>query len=185
MAVGPATLEYLKWFEIPITFNRSDHPDFILKMGRYRLIVGPIIKDVKLNRVLVEGGRELNILFWKTFDQMGLPRSALRSNRAPFQGIVSGAVVILVRHITLHVIFKTWENFHTEYMQFEIADFEMKYNAFLGRSTLTKFVAVAHYAYLILKMLGPNGVMSIRGDVTWDPSMDLGMAESKISKLSI
>jgi hypothetical protein len=70
-------------------------------------------------------------------------------------------------------------------MQFEIADFEMTYNAFLRRSTLTKFVAVAHYAYLILKMLGPNGVMSIRGDVTWDPSMDLGMAESKISKLSI
>jgi hypothetical protein len=27
MAVGPATPEYLRWSEVPITFNRSDHPE--------------------------------------------------------------------------------------------------------------------------------------------------------------
>jgi hypothetical protein len=37
-------------------------------------------------------------------------------------------------------------------MQFEVADFKMAYNAFLGRSTLTKFMAIPHYAYLVLKM---------------------------------
>jgi hypothetical protein len=29
---------------------------------------------------------------------------------------------------------------------------------------LTKFIAIPHYAYLVLKMLGPNGVISIKGD---------------------
>jgi hypothetical protein len=42
-------------------------------LGWYPLIINPIVKDVKLNRVLVNGGSSLNILFLKTFDQMGLP----------------------------------------------------------------------------------------------------------------
>jgi hypothetical protein len=50
-------------------------------------------------------------------------------------------------------------------MQFEVADFKNTYNAFLGRPALTKFVAILHYAYLVLKMAGPCGVISVRGDV--------------------
>jgi hypothetical protein len=49
MAVSPATPEYLKWFEVPITFDRSDHSDFLPKLGQYPLIVCPIVKDVTLN----------------------------------------------------------------------------------------------------------------------------------------
>jgi hypothetical protein len=41
----------------------------------------------------------------------------------------------------------------------------MAYNAFLGKPTLTKFMVIPHYAYLVLKMSGPNGVTSIKGDV--------------------
>jgi hypothetical protein len=41
--------EYLKWSEVPITFDHSDHPDFVPKSGRYSIIVSPIVKDVKLN----------------------------------------------------------------------------------------------------------------------------------------
>jgi hypothetical protein len=88
MAVSPTTLEYLKWSKVPITFDRSDHPDFVPKLGQYPLIVLPIVKDVKLNRVLVDGGSSLNILFLKTFDQMGLSRSLLCPSRAPFHGII-------------------------------------------------------------------------------------------------
>jgi hypothetical protein len=49
MVVSLATSEYLKWSEVPITFDHSDHPDFVPKPGRYPLIVSPIVKDVKLN----------------------------------------------------------------------------------------------------------------------------------------
>jgi hypothetical protein len=49
LAVSPATLEYLKWSEVPITFDHSDHPNFVPKLGRYPLIVNPIVKGVKLN----------------------------------------------------------------------------------------------------------------------------------------
>jgi hypothetical protein len=158
----PPPPEYLKWSEVPITFNRSDHPDLVPKPGWYPLIVSPIIKDVKLNRVLVDGGSSLNL---KTFNQMGLSRSTLRPSRAPFHKIVPGAAATPVSQITLPVTFRTQENFCTKNLQFEVADFETTYIAFLGRSALTKFMAIPHYAYLVLKMLGPHGVIFIRGDI--------------------
>jgi hypothetical protein len=57
------------------------------------------------------------------------------------------------------------ENFCTENLQFEVADFEMTYNAFLRWPALTKFMAIPHYGYLGLKMPGPHHVVSIRGDI--------------------
>jgi hypothetical protein len=51
-----------------LTFDHSDYPDFVSKPGQCPLIVIPIIKDVKLNRVLVDGGNSMKILFLKTFD---------------------------------------------------------------------------------------------------------------------
>jgi hypothetical protein len=47
MAVSPVTPEYLKWSEVPITFDRSDHGEFVPKLGRYPLIVSPTIKDME------------------------------------------------------------------------------------------------------------------------------------------
>jgi hypothetical protein len=52
-----------------------------------------------------------------------------------------------------------------ETIQLEVTDFETVYNTFLGRLTLSKFIPILHYAYLVLKMPGPHGIISIRGDV--------------------
>jgi hypothetical protein len=163
--LGPTTPKYLRWSEVPITFDRSNHPDFIPKPGQYPLIVCPIVKDFKLNRVLVDGGSSLNLLFLKSFDQMGLSRSLLRPSRAPFHGIVPGTAAMPIGQISLPVTFGTRENFWTENIQFDVVDFEIVYNTFLGWLALTKFMAIPHYAYLVLKMPGPYGVISIRGDI--------------------
>jgi hypothetical protein len=165
MTVSPVTPEYFKWSKVPITFDHSDHPDFVPKPGQYPLIVCPIIKDVKLNRVLINGGSSLNILFLKSFDQMGLSRSLLHPSQAPFHDIVPGAAVTLVGQIALPVTFGTRENFCTETIPFEVADFETAYNTFFGQLTLSKFMAIPHYAHLVLKIPGPRGVISFRGDV--------------------
>jgi hypothetical protein len=166
MAVSPAASpEYLKWSKVPISFDYSNHLDFMLKPGWYPLIVSPIIKEVKLNQVLVDGGSSLNILFLKTFDQMGLFRSLLHHSQVPFHDIVPGAAATPISQITLPMTFETRENFRTENIQFEVANFETAYNTFLGRPTLSKFMAILHYSYLVLKMPWPCGVISIRGDV--------------------
>jgi hypothetical protein len=151
--------------EVPITFDHSDHPDFIPKPRRYPLIVCPIVKDIKLNRVLVDGGSSLNLLFPKTFDQKGLSGSLLHPSWAPFHGIVPGTAATPISQISLPVTFGTRENIWTENIEFEVADFETAYNAFLGQLALTKFMAILHCAYMVLKMSGLRGVISIRGDV--------------------
>jgi hypothetical protein len=96
---------------------------------------------------------------------MGLFGSLLHTSRAPFHGIVPSAAATLVGQISLPVTFGTRENFWTKTIQFKVADFETQYNAFLGRPALTRFMAIPHYAYLVLKMPGPHGVISITGDV--------------------
>jgi hypothetical protein len=46
-----------------------------------------------------------------------------------------------------------------------VADFDSSYHAILGRPALAKFMAVPHYVYLLLKMLGKTGVLTLRGDL--------------------
>jgi hypothetical protein len=96
---------------------------------------------------------------------MGLSRSRLCPSRAPFHGMVPGAAATPVGQITLPVTFGTQENFCSETIQFEVVDFETAYNAFMGRPALSKFMAIPHYAYLVLKMSGPRDIISIRGDI--------------------
>jgi hypothetical protein len=68
--------------------------------------------------------------------------------------------------VVLPVTFReTRENYRTEYIKFEVADFENSYHAILGRPTIAKFMAVPHYTYLVLKMPSPAGVLSLQGDL--------------------
>jgi hypothetical protein len=57
------------------------------------------------------------------------------------------------------------DNYRTEYVKFEVADFETSYHAILGRQAIAKFMAVPHYTYLVLKMPSPAGVLSLQGDL--------------------
>jgi hypothetical protein len=66
--------------------------------------------------------------------------------------------------ITLSVTFGTKENFCTENVQFDVAEVNLPFNAIIGRSALYRFMAIAHYRYLVLKMPSPAGVLTVRGD---------------------
>ena len=41
----------------------------------------------------------------------------------------------------------------------------MVYHAIFGRLALARFMAVPHYTYLVLKLLGTNGIIILHGDV--------------------
>jgi hypothetical protein len=62
-------------------------------------------------------------------------------------------------------MFGTEENFHTEYLSFEVADFKSSYHAILGRPMLARFMAVSHYTYLVLKMPAPKRVLTVYDDL--------------------
>jgi hypothetical protein len=66
--------------------------------------------------------------------------------------------------ITLPVTFGTEENFRTENVQFDVAEVNLPFNAIIGRPALYRFMAIAHYGYLVLKMPSPAGLLTMRGD---------------------
>jgi hypothetical protein len=66
--------------------------------------------------------------------------------------------------ITLPVTFGTEEKFRTKNIQFDVAEVNLPFNAIIGRPTLYRFMAIAHYGYLVLKMPSPAGVLTVRGD---------------------
>jgi hypothetical protein len=57
------------------------------------------------------------------------------------------------------------DNYRTEYIKFEVADFDSSYHATLARPALAKFMAVPHYVYLLLEMPGKTGLLTLHGDL--------------------
>jgi hypothetical protein len=76
-ALGEAIPAFLKWLKTTLTFDRKDHPDHVLQLGRFPLIINPIIGKTCLSRVLMNGGSSLNLLYAETYDAMGLSRAAI------------------------------------------------------------------------------------------------------------
>jgi hypothetical protein len=104
--------------------------------------------------------------FASTLKKMGLDISKmLTPSRAPFYSIVPGNTATPLSSVVLPVTFETKDNYRTKYIKFEVADFESSYLAILGRPALAKFMAVPHYVYLLLKMLGKIGVLTLRGNL--------------------
>jgi hypothetical protein len=119
-----------------------------------------------VTKALIDGGAGLNIIFSETLRKMGLNFAGLITpTEVPFYGIVPSKPAMPLGQITLPVIFGTPTNYRTEFIQFEVAEFETLYHAILGRPTLAKFVDIPHYPYLLLKMPGPHGILSLRGDL--------------------
>jgi hypothetical protein len=153
----------LRWSEVPITFSRVDQWTSFSEPGRFPLVLKPVVTGFKLNKVLIDSGSGLNVPFTKTLKKMKLDIThMLTMSTSPFYGIVPGNAAIPLGSVVLPVTFgETRKNYRTEYIKFEVADFETSYHAILGRPTIAKFMAVPHYTYLVLKMPSPAGVLSL------------------------
>ena len=123
--------------------------------------MGPTIAGMTVPKVLIDGGVGLNIIFANTLKKIGLDfTSLLISIDVPFYGIVPSKAAMPLGQITFPVTFGTPNSFRTEFIKFEVANFESSYHTIFGRPALAKFMAIPPYPYLLLKMLGPNGVLS-------------------------
>jgi hypothetical protein len=102
-----------------------------------------VVAGSKLNKVLIDGGSGLNVLFTKTLKKMKLDIThMLTKSTSPFYGIVPGNAAIPLGSVVLPITFgKTREIYRIEYIKFEVVDFETSYHAILGRPAITKFMA--------------------------------------------
>jgi hypothetical protein len=163
MSIEPAVPTPLRWSEVPITFSRADQWTSFSKLGRFPLVLKPVVTGSKLNKVLIDGGSGLNVLFTKTLKKMKLDIThMLTKSTSPFYGIVPGNAAIPLGSVVLPVTFEeTRDNYRTEYVKFEVADFETSYHAILGRPAIAKFMAVPP-----LHLLGTQDAKSGRCTLT-------------------
>jgi hypothetical protein len=152
---------YLDWSDKPITFDQGDHPDYVPSLGRYPLVVDPVISNARLTKVLMDGGSSLNIIYAETLGLLGIDLSTIQAGAAPFHGIVPGKRVLPLGQLDLPVCFETPSNFRRETLTLEVVGFRGTYHAVLGRPCYAKFMAVPNYTYLKVKMLGPNGIITV------------------------
>jgi len=132
--------------------------------GVLPIITAPVIDNITLYHVLVDGGAGLNVISYVAFKQLQIPESKLAPSH-PFSGVGPQSVFHL-GSITLPVMFGTKENFRIENVQFDVAEVNLPFNAIIGRPALYCLMVIAHYGYLVLKMPSPFGVLTMRGDLT-------------------
>jgi hypothetical protein len=124
--IKPAVPTPLRWSEVPITFSCADQWTSFSEPGRFPPVLKPVVAGSRLKKVLINGGSGLNVLLTKTLKKMKLDITDMLTNSAsPFYGIVPGNMAIPLGPVVLPVTFgEIRENYCTEYIKFEVTDFE-------------------------------------------------------------
>jgi hypothetical protein len=162
VAIGPPAP--YRWSEHPITFTRADQWLNFDHPVKYLLPVDPVIRESRLKKVLVDGGSIINVTFPRTLQGMGVALKEFHESDTPFFGIVPTKGEYPLGHIYMSVTFRTPKNYRTEFLRFEVASFDCGYYAIISRPGLAKFMAIPHYTYMILKMPGPQGIITVCAD---------------------
>ena len=116
--------------------------------------------------MLIDGESALNLLFTGALKELGLGITDPTPSDSSFWGVVPGRAFKLLGEITLPVQFGMASNYRVEHINFYVANFNTAYHAIIGRPALAKFMAIPHYAYLVLKMLSPVGVLALRANLS-------------------
>jgi hypothetical protein len=144
----PKVAPHQRWRSTTISFGASDCPDNMTGAGILPLITTPVIANMRLHHVLIDGGAGLNVISHAAFKQLQILGSRLGPSRS-FSGVGPQPVYPL-GSIALPVTFRTEENFRTENVQFDVAEVNLPFNAIIGRPALYRFMAIAYYGYLVL-----------------------------------
>jgi hypothetical protein len=162
VATNSALAPY-RWLERTISFSWADQWLNFDHPSKYPLLVDHVIRESWV-KVLVVGGSSINVTFPRTLQAFGVSIADLTQSNTLFFGIVPTEGEYPLGHIYMSVTFGTPENYRNEFLWFEVARFDCGYNAIIRRPGLAKFMAIPHYPYMILKMLGPQGIITVRAD---------------------
>jgi hypothetical protein len=160
----PKAAPHQRWRGTTISFGASDCPNNMAGAGVLPLVTTPVVANMRLHHVLIDGGAGLNVISHAAFRQLQIPGSRLGPSR-PFSRVGPQPVYPL-GSITLPVTFGMEGNFRTENVQFDVAEVNLPFNAIIRRPALYRFMAIANYGYLVLKMSSPAGILTVRGDRT-------------------
>src|SRR3954463_3484951 len=105
MATLPLVPQYLRWSEVPITWDRTDYPDLIPTENKYAMVINPLIDGTEFTKCMVYSGSSINIIFLDTLQKMNLMEANLRWTNTIFHGVLPGREARSLGCMTLQVAF--------------------------------------------------------------------------------
>jgi hypothetical protein len=111
----------------------------------------------------MNAGSGINLIYAKTLRAMHISLEFLKPIDCSFHGIEPGSANYPLGLIALNVCFRNCQNYRREKLNFEVMDWPSQYHAILRRLAFSRFMAVPHYTYLVLKIPGPNGIIIVKG----------------------
>jgi hypothetical protein len=127
------------------------------------LVVKAQIGTYDVDRVFMDVGSGINLIYAKTHRAMHISLEFLKPTDCSFHGIVPGSANYPLGRIAFNVCFGNRQNYRREKLDFKVMDWPSQYHAILGRPAFSRFMAVSHYTYLVLKMPGPRGIITVKG----------------------
>ncbi|VFQ94714.1 unnamed protein product, partial [Cuscuta campestris] len=145
-----------------IQFTENDLPR-TPSPHRDALVVKIEINDAIVHRTLVDTGSSVNIMYEKTFQDLGLDRKDLRPVRTPLSGF-TGDSIEAEGVITVPVIVGDGAHKAKLKMEFMVVSINCAQNMILGRPGLEDLECVISPYYLCMKFPTPSGIGVARGD---------------------
>src|ERR1041385_809492 len=106
-AEGLKTTEIYQLYgaETNITFSQRDHPPAIPRPGHAPLVLNAQIGGYDMDKIFMDGGSNLNIIFTSTLHKMLIPRSVWKKSGVSIYSVVPGEAAASLGAIELDVIF--------------------------------------------------------------------------------
>ena len=96
---------------------------------------------------------------------MGIDPTKIHHSSTSFKGVTPGLYANCTGFVTLEVTFGSSDNLRRDKLTLHIALSHSGFQALLGREAFARFNAIPHYASLTLKMPGPRGIISLKGNL--------------------
>ena len=123
-----------RWSSMPLIFDTEDHPDRTTAVGCLPLLVSPMIRNLKVNKMLVDGGAGLNLISPVVIKRLQILDGDLEET-GTFQGVNPGRSRLKGK-VTRPVTFGGELNYRAERVVFDVAEIPLPYNGILGRPAL-------------------------------------------------
>ncbi|XP_051196879.1 uncharacterized protein [Lolium perenne] len=136
------------------------------------MVLPAVIAGFDVSRVFIDGGSSLNLIYANTLRKMNISLANLRPSDTRFHGVTPEKPNFPLGRISLDMQFRTPDNFRKEKIEFEVMDWPSQYHAIFGRPAYARFMAVPHYTYLLLRIPGPRGPITVKGSFVWSDMCD-------------
>nr|XP_017247956.1 PREDICTED: uncharacterized protein LOC108219166 [Daucus carota subsp. sativus] len=146
---------------IDITFSEED-ARWVHHPHNDALVIALRIGPMNVHRVLVDNGSSVNILYYGTYQKLGLPDKDMKVEDVYIYGF-GGEAVKVKGTIRLPVTLGEGTCSATQVMDFMIVDHDSSHNAIIGRPLLKEMRVVTSIYHLSMKFPTPGGIGVVRG----------------------